>query len=67
MCTFVPSLLNTTDDFLQHDVIIFDFGLFHHLIPKVTKCIANYMDGGYMRCLWCLWQLTCLSMILVGQ
>lgn len=35
--------------FLAYDVIIFDFGLFHQLIRALQACIANQMDGGYMR------------------
>jgi hypothetical protein len=51
--------LQRTDEFssfLSYDVIIFDFGLFHELI-HVQECIANYLDGGYMRCLWCIGQV----------
>jgi hypothetical protein len=39
--------------FLAYDIIIFDFGLFNYLLGT-TECVANYLDGGYMRCLWCV-------------
>uniref|UniRef100_A0A1I7YBP8 Uncharacterized protein n=1 Tax=Steinernema glaseri TaxID=37863 RepID=A0A1I7YBP8_9BILA len=50
-------------EFLSNDLIIFDFGLFHELI-QVQECIANYLDGGYMRCLWCVGQLLALLVTL---
>ncbi|TKR68330.1 hypothetical protein L596_024325 [Steinernema carpocapsae] len=50
-------------EFLSNDLIIFDFGLFHELI-QVQECIANYLDGGYMRCLWCVAQLVALLITL---
>ncbi|KAK0417686.1 hypothetical protein QR680_013149 [Steinernema hermaphroditum] len=50
-------------EFLSNDLIIFDFGLFHELI-QVQECIANYLDGGYMRCLWCIGQLAALLVTL---
>ncbi|GMS91570.1 hypothetical protein PENTCL1PPCAC_13745 [Pristionchus entomophagus] len=54
-------------NFLQHDVIIFDFGLFHELI-QVQECIANYLDGGYMRSLWCIGHAVALiSALIVTQ
>lgn len=39
--------------FLEYDVIIYDFKLFNR-IWGIDKCIANYMDGGYMRFVWCV-------------
>lgn len=39
--------------FLEYDVIIYDFRLFQR-IWGIDKCIANYMDGGYMRFIWCI-------------
>ncbi|CAD6188355.1 unnamed protein product [Caenorhabditis auriculariae] len=60
MCSFNESI-SDSGQFLQHDVIIFDFGLFNELI-KVDECIANYLDGGYMRCLWCLGQVFALAL-----
>ncbi|CAI4231225.1 unnamed protein product [Auanema sp. JU1783] len=51
----------TAANFLAADVIIFDFGLFHELI-QVQECIANYLDGGYMRCLWCISQVIALTL-----
>ncbi|CAJ0578713.1 unnamed protein product, partial [Mesorhabditis spiculigera] len=49
--------------FLTYDIIIFDFGLFHELI-QVQECIANYLDGGYMRCLWCVGQAAAILLAL---
>lgn len=31
---------------------------------EVEECIANYLDGGYMRCLWCVGQILALSVAL---
>ncbi|CCD72620.1 Polyprenol reductase [Caenorhabditis elegans] len=59
-CSFNETRSNT-GHFLSHDVIIFDFGLFHELI-NVQECIANYLDGGYMRCLWCFTQMIALTL-----
>uniref|UniRef100_A0A0M3ICP4 Polyprenol reductase n=1 Tax=Ascaris lumbricoides TaxID=6252 RepID=A0A0M3ICP4_ASCLU len=62
-CSFNETLTSgngSHSHFLSHDVIIFDFGLFHELI-QVQECIANYLDGGYMRCLWCIGQLFALG------
>ncbi|VDN02112.1 unnamed protein product [Thelazia callipaeda] len=47
---------NPGGKFLSYDIIVFDFGLLHKLI-HVEECIANYLDGGYMRCLWCIGQV----------
>uniref|UniRef100_A0A8R1IDM3 Uncharacterized protein n=1 Tax=Caenorhabditis japonica TaxID=281687 RepID=A0A8R1IDM3_CAEJA len=30
------------------------------IFSKVQECIANYLDGGYMRCLWCFTQMIAL-------
>ncbi|KAK6041962.1 hypothetical protein COOONC_20533, partial [Cooperia oncophora] len=64
LCSFNESSPNA-GNFLSADVIIFDFGLFHELI-QVQECIANYLDGGYMRCLWCLGQMAALALT-IGQ
>ncbi|XGW18359.1 hypothetical protein V3C99_002749 [Haemonchus contortus] len=63
LCSFNESSPNA-GNFLSADVIIFDFGLFHELI-QVQECIANYLDGGYMRCLWCLGQMAALALTIV--
>ncbi|KAL1237214.1 Adenosylmethionine-8-amino-7-oxononanoate aminotransferase [Trichinella pseudospiralis] len=34
--------------FLAVDVIVFDYGLFQQLLGT-DKCVANHLDGGYMR------------------
>ncbi|VDL82135.1 unnamed protein product [Nippostrongylus brasiliensis] len=60
LCSFNETSPNA-GNFLSADVIIFDFGLFHELI-QVQECIANYLDGGYMRCLWCLGQMAALAL-----
>lgn len=35
------------------DVIIFDIGLFHSLWG-IDKCVAQHLDGGYGRFIWCI-------------
>ncbi|VIO92025.1 Uncharacterized protein BM_BM4798 [Brugia malayi] len=68
-CSFNGSTNGSNDagkKFLSHDMIIFDFGLFHELI-KVEECVANYLDGGYMRCLWCIGQMVALSAALFSM
>ncbi|VIO92026.1 Uncharacterized protein BM_BM4798 [Brugia malayi] len=68
-CSFNGSTNGSNDagkKFLSHDMIIFDFGLFHELI-KVEECVANYLDGGYMRCLWCIGQMVALSAALFSN
>ncbi|VDK88147.1 unnamed protein product [Litomosoides sigmodontis] len=73
-CSFNESIHGCSDPgrrFLSYDIIIFDFRLFHGLI-KVEECIANYLDGGYMRCLWCIGQIVALitalfSMLLIPK
>ncbi|EFO15569.1 hypothetical protein LOAG_12940 [Loa loa] len=65
-CSFNESIHGNNDpgrNFLSYDTIIFDFGLFHELI-KVEECVANYVDGGYMRCLWCIGQMVALIIAL---
>lgn len=41
------------EPYLSSDIIIYDFGLFHRLWG-IERCIALYLDGGYMRFLWCI-------------
>lgn len=56
---------STVERYLSSDIAIFDFGLFDRLWG-ITVCIANYLDGGYMRFLWCISHVLALvSMILV--
>ncbi len=51
--------------FLSYDVIIFDFGLFYRLIPNLDQCLANYMDGGYGRFMWCISQTLAVLTLLI--
>lgn len=50
-------------NFLSFDIIIFDFGLFHEILG-VQECIANYLDGGYLRCSWCVGQILAIVVVL---
>lgn len=51
---------------LSTDIIVYDFGLFHRLWG-IEQCIALYLDGGYMRFLWCINQiLAIVGMILIA-
>ena len=66
--TDIPKIKDETTDFrlfLSYDVIIFDFGLFNRLIPKLNLCLANYMDGGYGRFMWCISQTLAIVSLLV--
>jgi hypothetical protein len=36
---------------LAYDPVIFDFGLMNRVL-KMSKCVANYLDGGYLRFSW---------------
>lgn len=49
--------------YLAYDIVIFDFGLMHRILGT-TECVANYLDGGYMRCSWCVQQAGALSLLL---
>uniref|UniRef100_A0A5S6QXG2 G-protein coupled receptors family 1 profile domain-containing protein n=1 Tax=Trichuris muris TaxID=70415 RepID=A0A5S6QXG2_TRIMR len=48
--------------FLSVDVIVFDYGLFNQLLGT-DKCVANHLDGGYIRFVWCLVQLGTLVLL----
>ncbi|WKY07120.1 hypothetical protein Q1695_006937 [Nippostrongylus brasiliensis] len=48
---------------LAYDVIIFDFGLMHRVLGT-EECVANYLDGGYMRFGWCIEQSSALCIAL---
>lgn len=61
-CQFNHSLLQDSGQFLAYDIIIYDYGLFNFLLGT-TECVANYLDGGYMRCLWCVIHI--LSLIIM--
>uniref|UniRef100_A0A8R1E1M1 Uncharacterized protein n=2 Tax=Caenorhabditis japonica TaxID=281687 RepID=A0A8R1E1M1_CAEJA len=59
----VASFLQT--HFLAHDIIIFDFGLMHRVLGT-NECVANYLDGGYMRFAWTIEQSSALFVSLVS-
>ncbi|CAD6190714.1 unnamed protein product [Caenorhabditis auriculariae] len=50
---------------LAHDVIIFDFGLMHRVLGT-DACVANYLDGGYMRFAWTIEQSSALTLSIVS-
>ncbi|VDK43161.1 unnamed protein product [Anisakis simplex] len=39
--------------YLAYDIIIFDYGLMHRVLGT-NECVANYLDGGFMRAVWCI-------------
>ncbi|XGW27905.1 hypothetical protein V3C99_008030 [Haemonchus contortus] len=47
------------EKYMAYDVIIFDFGLMHRVLGT-EECVANYLDGGYMRFGWCIEQSSAL-------
>lgn len=51
--------------FLGNDIVIFDYGLMNRVLGT-TECIANYLDGGYMRCSWCVQHATALLVMLMS-
>lgn len=62
-CHVNASFRNDSGKFLAYDIVIYDFGLFNFLLGT-EECVANYLDGGYMRCLWCLSQVSCQLLVL---
>lgn len=52
------------------DMIIFDIGLFHSLWG-IDGCVAQYLDGGYGRFVWCICHILaffiCLPMAFVSR
>lgn len=50
--------------FLAYDIVIFDFGLMHRILGT-TECVANYLDGGYMRAGYCLQHAGALTLLLI--
>ncbi|GMT23382.1 hypothetical protein PFISCL1PPCAC_14679, partial [Pristionchus fissidentatus] len=50
--------------YLAYDIIIFDFGLMRRVLGT-EECVANYLDGGYMRSLWCLQQCGALLLAIM--
>ncbi|EFO86321.1 hypothetical protein CRE_01584 [Caenorhabditis remanei] len=61
----IPNNSSLETHFLAHDIIIFDFGLMHRVLGT-NECVANYLDGGYMRFAWTIEQSTALSISLVS-
>ncbi|KAK6748425.1 hypothetical protein RB195_001199 [Necator americanus] len=51
--------------YLAYDIIIFDFGLMHRVLGT-EECVANYLDGGYMRFGWCIEQTSALSIAIIS-
>ncbi|VDM63963.1 unnamed protein product [Angiostrongylus costaricensis] len=52
--------------YLAYDVIIFDFGLMHRVLGT-DECVANYLDGGYMRFGWCIEHTSALSLAIFSM
>ncbi|CAD5225654.1 unnamed protein product [Bursaphelenchus xylophilus] len=59
----LPANATLGSRFLACDIVIFDFGLMHRILGT-TECVANYLDGGYMRCSWCLEHAAALCLLL---
>ncbi|CAI4228102.1 unnamed protein product [Auanema sp. JU1783] len=53
------------DQILAHDVIIFDFGLMRRVLGT-QECVANYLDGGYMRFAWTIEHSSALSLSILA-
>uniref|UniRef100_A0A7E4US06 7TM_GPCR_Srx domain-containing protein n=1 Tax=Panagrellus redivivus TaxID=6233 RepID=A0A7E4US06_PANRE len=60
----IPANATWDQRFLAYDIIIFDFGLMHRILGT-TECVANYLDGGYMRSAWCVEQASALMLLIV--
>ncbi|KAL3070577.1 hypothetical protein niasHT_032367 [Heterodera trifolii] len=54
----------TEQRLLAYDLVIFDFGLMHRIL-KMSKCVANYLDGGYLRFSWCVEHSLALLVLLI--
>uniref|UniRef100_A0A0K0FR02 XK-related protein n=1 Tax=Strongyloides venezuelensis TaxID=75913 RepID=A0A0K0FR02_STRVS len=52
-CDFTNSTEDVIPVLTKVDAIIFDVGLFHSLWG-ISRCVAEHLDGGYGRFLWCL-------------
>ncbi|CEF60741.1 Hypothetical protein SRAE_X000252400 [Strongyloides ratti] len=61
----ISSNATIEEKFMAYDVIIFDFGLMHRILGT-TECVANYLDGGYMRAMWCIEHGTSLTIMLIN-
>ncbi|KRX52203.1 hypothetical protein T09_3089 [Trichinella sp. T9] len=60
LCNFNES--HAVEPFLSYDIVIYDFGLFHRLWG-ISECIANYLDGGYLRLAWCVSYLSTMLLL----
>ncbi|EJW83921.1 hypothetical protein WUBG_05168, partial [Wuchereria bancrofti] len=45
------------------DIIIFDIGLFHSLWG-IDSCVAQHLDGGYGRFMWCVCHILAFAICL---
>lgn len=64
-CEFNSSF-KQNEPYLSSDIIVYDFGLFNRLWG-IDKCIAIYLDGGFMRFFWCINQiLAIIGLILIS-
>uniref|UniRef100_A0A0N4ZFT7 G_PROTEIN_RECEP_F2_4 domain-containing protein n=1 Tax=Parastrongyloides trichosuri TaxID=131310 RepID=A0A0N4ZFT7_PARTI len=52
-CDFTNSTTDAIPVLTKVDAIIFDVGLFHSLWG-ISRCVAEHLDGGYGRFMWCL-------------
>ncbi|KRZ80631.1 hypothetical protein T10_5576, partial [Trichinella papuae] len=62
LCSFNES--HAVEPFLSYDIVIYDFGLFHRLWG-ISECIANYLDGGYLRLAWCVSYLSTMLLLVL--
>ncbi|VDO93549.1 unnamed protein product [Soboliphyme baturini] len=64
-CAYAYNSTVALDDrtcFLSFDIIVFDYGFFH-LLLGTDQCIANYLDGGYLRFTWCFFHTVSLALL----
>uniref|UniRef100_A0AC35U3K7 G_PROTEIN_RECEP_F1_2 domain-containing protein n=1 Tax=Rhabditophanes sp. KR3021 TaxID=114890 RepID=A0AC35U3K7_9BILA len=61
----IPVNATLEEKFMAWDVVIYDFGLMHTILGT-NECIANYLDGGYMRAMWCLEQSAALLLMMLN-
>ncbi|MFH4983675.1 hypothetical protein AB6A40_010384 [Gnathostoma spinigerum] len=54
-----------SETFLAYDIIIFDYGLMHRILGT-NECVANYLDGGFMRMIWCIDHTVALLALLIA-
>uniref|UniRef100_A0A1I8AGT1 TLC domain-containing protein n=1 Tax=Steinernema glaseri TaxID=37863 RepID=A0A1I8AGT1_9BILA len=59
----ITSSATAAETFLAYDIVIFDFGLMHRVLGT-SECVANYLDGGYMRALWCVQHSSALMLMI---